>query len=288
MCASMTQRDLSLPEFENPPLVEVFLAVQFDRIEQLRTPQLGLLWQRFRDRFPQVEEKPPLDPMVEPVEPTDARQPELSLRIELLDQPPTPRLWFLDKEGRELVQVQRDRFVHNWRKVGEGDTYPRYERLRATFEKELRTFQQFLTDEGLGDFSPNLCEVGYINHIVVGGDFTHVGQLAAVVNLWCPRERDPILPQPDEVRFRARYRISSDEARARGHLLIEGYPGVREQDHTALLVLALAARGKPTSADIDGVLDFLDFGRRWVVQAFASITTLEMHRHWRRRDGGGL
>ena len=51
----------SLPDFDNPPLIEVALSVQFDPLEQLRTPQIGLLWAEFRDRFPVTQEHVPLD-----------------------------------------------------------------------------------------------------------------------------------------------------------------------------------------------------------------------------------
>ena len=51
-----------LPDFENPPLVEVALSVQFEPIEQMRTPQIGLLWTEFRHRFPVTQEHPPVDP----------------------------------------------------------------------------------------------------------------------------------------------------------------------------------------------------------------------------------
>ena len=39
-----------LPEFDNPPVIEVALSVQFETLANLRTPQIGVLWQEFRDR----------------------------------------------------------------------------------------------------------------------------------------------------------------------------------------------------------------------------------------------
>ena len=53
-----------LPSYENPPVVEVALSVQFEGPQTLRTPELGLFWQGLRDRFPKLEEHPPLDSVI--------------------------------------------------------------------------------------------------------------------------------------------------------------------------------------------------------------------------------
>ncbi|GAH85222.1 unnamed protein product, partial [marine sediment metagenome] len=38
----MAVMDKPLPDFEHPPVVEVALAVQFEELSTLRTPQIGL------------------------------------------------------------------------------------------------------------------------------------------------------------------------------------------------------------------------------------------------------
>jgi len=117
----MTSR--MLPDFENPPLVEVALSVQFEPIEQMRTPQIGFLWAEFRDRFPVTQEHPPVDPVIERFGIARTGAPEV--RLQMLESPPLPRVWFVNPTGTELIQVQNDRFIHNWRKVDDGDKYPR-------------------------------------------------------------------------------------------------------------------------------------------------------------------
>lgn len=91
------------PSYENPPVVEVALSVQFEPIKALRTPQLGLLWQEFRDRFPVIEEHPPLEPVIERFGglPRASRG---TVQFQMLDTPPVPRCWFLNNEGTELIQ----------------------------------------------------------------------------------------------------------------------------------------------------------------------------------------
>src|SRR2546422_5562505 len=138
----------NIPDFDNPPVVEVVLSIQFEPLEGLHTAHLGLLWGQFRDRFPRTEDQPPLNRVIEDLEPSVP--PEAGgIRIEFFDRFPSPRLWFLNEDGTELIQVQQDRFIHNWRTVGEGKKYPRYERIRESFSKELTTFQQYLSREKL-------------------------------------------------------------------------------------------------------------------------------------------
>jgi hypothetical protein len=96
---------------------------------------------------------------------------------------PVPRCWFLNDAGTELIQVQQDRFIHNWRKVGEKDEYPRYPHIRATFKKELTTFCELLDSEKLGEFTPNQCEVTSVNHIVSGEGWEKHGQIGEVITV---------------------------------------------------------------------------------------------------------
>ena len=79
--------------------------------------------------------------------------------------PDMNRVHFINREKTQLLQVQRDRFLHNWRKVGDGDSYPRFERMIETFESGLRKFIAMIDREGLGPIVPNQCEVSYFNQI---------------------------------------------------------------------------------------------------------------------------
>ena len=157
----MSARPDQLPEFANPPVVEVVLSLQFERVE-LTSLLFARMWERFRERFPRVEEHPPLPPSVERFDPASAH-PEL--RVQILPAQFVPRYWLLSETGNELVQVQSDRFIYNWRKVLEGDVYPRYAAMRHAFEQELARFHQFVTEEGLGDLHVVLLFVRFTERI---------------------------------------------------------------------------------------------------------------------------
>jgi uncharacterized protein (TIGR04255 family) len=183
-----------------------------------------------------------------------------------------------------LIQVQQDRFVHNWRKIGKGEEYPRYERIREMFKAELGTFYQFLADEQLGDLIPNQCEVTYVNQIVSGRGWERYGQLGEMVTLWTNHYSDTFLPEPEEVHLAVRYLIPDSVGNPMGRLLINVEPARRVADSTPMLVLQLTARGKPDDGGIDDVLKFFDVGREWIVRGFASMTSPQAHKIWGRRD----
>ena len=71
----------NLPDFAKPPLAEVALSVQFEPLEKMRTPQIGLLWNDFRQRFPDTEEHPPLDSVIERFGIPRASAPEVRMQM---------------------------------------------------------------------------------------------------------------------------------------------------------------------------------------------------------------
>ncbi len=279
----MSKMEVPRPDFSDPPVVEVALSVQFDSLNKLRVPQLGLLWREFRDRFPVTEEHTPLDAVVERFGAPRVRKG--GVKIEMPESPPTPRCWFLNEAGTELIQVQHDRFVHNWRKAGTDAEYPRYERIRRTFEEELRRFDEFIACEQIGEFTPNQCEVTYVNHIVGGKGWQDHGDLGNVITVFQRSFSDEFLEVPEDTVLRLRFLIPDEEGRPIGRLHAVLNPGYGSSDDQTLFVLNLTARGAPLGDGVDGVLRFLDLGREWVVRGFASLTTAAMHNEWGRRNG---
>ncbi len=275
----MTNSRKDLPDFDNPPLDEVALSVQFNPIAGLQAPQQGLLWSEFRDAFPRTEQHPPIDPVIE----TFGLPQKRAMRFELVSGVPSPRCWFLNKEGTELIQVQQDRFTHNWRKVGETDTYPRYEHVRDQFASELSIFHGFLGKEELGEFVPVQCAVTYINHIVACEAWGAHGELGNVFTNWVNAYSDDFLGEPEQVRFASQFVFSDDHDQPLGRLHVSVQSAFRAQDNLPIFVMEMTARGRPDGDGTDGILQFLNKGREMIVRSFASLTTPEMHKIWGRK-----
>ncbi len=275
--------DAPLPDFADPPVVEVALSVQFEPLTALRTPQLGLLWRKYRERFPKIEEHAPLDPMMERF--GVARPPKPSVHFEMMRRPPVPRCWFLTDDGTELIQIQQDRLAHNWRKTsatGQRVKYVRYEHIRARFREELDHFAKFALKEGLGVLRPNQCELTYVNHLPSGLGWMHHGELASVLTLFETRYTEEFLPELEEARVGGAYVIQAADGQPLGRLRFSIDPAYRRADNKPIMVLNLVARGRPDGEGADGVMKFLDTGHEWIVRGFAALTTKEMHKIWGR------
>lgn len=276
-------RKRDLPNFANPPVIEVAISVQFERLTALHTAHFGLLWEEFRNRFPRTEEHPPTDRAIENLGAVLA--PQISVQIETVM--PVARVWFLNEAGTELVQVQQDCFVHNWRKITvPTETYPRYERIRSTFQDELGIFLQFVEREGIGRVVPIQCEITYVNHIGVGSGWQHLGEVERVFAPWSGHYSDDFLKRPEQARIVMRHSIPGATGEPIGRLHTDLMPAMDLKTQQPMFVLTLTARGRPIGEGIEGALAMLDIGREWIVRGFASVTTRTMHDVWRRIDAG--
>jgi len=274
----MVERSVTLPEFENPPVIEVALSVQFGDIPKLKSMQIGLLWQSgFHKNFPVSEEHPALENIQE----TFGLNPPHGGNFRFHLGPPPQRFLFLNKEGTELLQVQNNRFVHNWRKQGQDIDYPRYQSVKETFLDNLRHLDNFINEMEIGSFLPTQCEVTYVNEITAGEGWENHSELDKILTL-CGSTRGEFLPQPENIEPVFHYIMIGPSGGPVGRLHLSISPRYRAADQSPVYVYQLVARGAPLGEGIDGVSNFLDLGHEWIVRGFADTTTDEMYRVWRR------
>ena len=268
-----------LPDFSDPPVIEVALSVLYKSLSSLTTAHIGSLWAKFRDEFPTTEDHPPLGFPVEA--PAQIQQEPPKPELKMLAVLPG-RTWFVSPSGTELIQVQHDRFAYNWRKQST-DVYPRYPKVRENFERHLHVFQRFESDSGLGTMSARQCEVSYVNHIIEEGGID-LGRCGDYVSLWQDSSGDRFLPQAERVGFNTSYTMSDSHGHFQGRLHVSLKPATLKANGWSILVLTLTARGEPIVEGGGGVMGFLDLGREWIVCAFAEITTPKMHTAWGRLE----
>lgn len=272
---SEMSRPKDLPEFDNPPVVETVLSVQFEKLNEMRVGHFGLFWSQIKSRFPHTEERGTLEASIEAFPPKPGRG--VGIKVESYERPPLPRVWFVSDDGNSLIQLQSDRLIRNWRKVGAGDAYPRYETVRQSFQEDFDHFLSFTRSNGLGEPSVNQCEITYVNHIVAGEGWSGLSEFEKVFRFL--RSPESLVPgAPEDVSSHTRFQISDDQGRPVGRLHVELQPGIQKTDQAPLYRFSLTARGL-----IGNGLDFFDLGRDWIVRSFTELTTTEMHRIWKRR-----
>lgn len=275
----MTVRPADLPDFTNPPVTEVALGVQFNSIERFLTPHVGLLWETLREQFPTVEEHPPVAPSFE----TFGQGPQVggNFGFHLQSFFRMPRMFFVKRNKTQLLQFQRDRFVHNWRKIGDEDPYPRFETMLSTFETGLQRFSTFLDEFSLGAMVPNQCEVTYINHVPLDSGETIFDAFTRLFGTLLSSTTVRNLGSPEDARILLCYVIRNEDQAPIGRLTVSAEPA-RTSDRTNIIQLSLTARGALTEPAISAVSKLLAIGREKIVYGFTDITSPAMHARWGR------
>lgn len=266
--------DQLLPDFKKPPLIEVALSFQFERLN-LSSAHLGFLWQLYRERFPNVEEKSELSNVIERFDVPRIRTEGVKLEFSPLH---SPRFWFVSENGNELIQVQKDRFIRNWRKTPDQPDYPRYRKLRAAFVEDWNVFAKFVSEETDSQIAVQQCEVTYVNIL----EDIDTSRLDNVFEWISGSYSDQYLQSPEEAELRLRYVLKGDDDAPWGRLHIDATPAIRVEDKQSVVRLSLTARGAPQASDLDSAMGVLDQEHDAIVRGFTSITTKQMHDHWDR------
>lgn len=255
--------------------------MQFSEIEGLDAARLGLVWNKFRQDFPRVETQPPLGKILE----TEGLPDPARIGFQIEDAPPPARMWFLTEDGTQLIQIQRDRFAFNWRKLDTDRKYPHYDQVRGDFVRQLEKFLDFLREESLEDLDPDQVELTYVNHILAEKRRDGLSPLENSLRLWAGIPSEARIPDPELVSFQTQFPLR-EEQDFLGRLYIQLQSRFLIRDNSPVYQLQLTARGAPIAEDsgVPGVLEFLDKGHIWIVRTFADITTTEMHKKWKRRQ----
>lgn len=268
-----------LPEFENPPISEVALSVEFAPLENWRSPHAGLYWGQINKTYPKTEVQAPLPSQVEKYG-EEFWQNRPGIRIELAN-PDISRFWFLSDPPTKLIQIQRDRFVINWRKVKGDEIYPRYfKEMRPRFEREWKEFKTFVVAQNIGTIAVQQCEVTYVNDILKEKEWTSFQESLNLFAPWWKGGTEGFLPSPETLALSGSFRIPGED----GRLHFAAQHARRGVDNREMIQLRLVARGKPASTTDDDMLKWMDMGHEWIVRGFADLTSKRAHEIWGRKS----
>ena len=115
-------------KFKTPPINELIISTFFNPpLANLRSEHIGLLWAAYKKEYPTINQQVPVAGML------DTIGPEVF---------PMPRYWFISEDEVNLIQVQKNAFIFNWRRRGED--YPHFfENLKPAFDKYFSVFEEF-------------------------------------------------------------------------------------------------------------------------------------------------
>jgi len=270
----MQNRPNELPDFENPPVIETVLGVQFAPIPGLTVAHFGWYWKSFLDQsWTNVVEAPPI---LEQFERFGQKQTwNFTLpQIKLVAENPI-RLQIISDTDERVIQLQNTRYLYNWRRKDSG--YPRFKTIYPEFMAKLQGFRGFLRAAGLEDILPNQWEITYINHIPKHGLWESPNDWHKVFpGLYLPPNQHELV-RLESMSGEWHYEIVPQ----RGRLHVSGQHGKKPESGEELCILQLTSRG-PIEQDEPGCgLDSgLELGHRALVQAFVDLSSDAAHRHW--------
>lgn len=261
-----------LPDFNSPPLAEVAMSVQFPVPSHYRNIYAQEVWALFADRFPEVQEQPYIPPSFEVF--GGLLQPAFQFNFSAVL--PPVRYWFVHPEKAEIIQFQPDRFIHNWRKIGDKQ-YPRYDQIAESYIKDLEKLASHYSEKSWGEIAPNQCELTYVNHLPL---IDPAGR--PVPRAFYLKSIDMSLgEQLSEVAIKAQVIMRGTKGEPVGRLSIDATV-VADKRGKPLMLLTLIARGAPAEPSISAAYDFLSDARDLIVTTFTQVTSDPAHALWER------
>lgn len=244
-------------DFENPPIVEVVCGAAFGPLNAMKAPHYGAFWKTLPKEFDRVEEVPPI---------LYPDEPHLFM---VSDVPPLPRVWFIAKGDQQLIQLQRDRFLYNWKRPDPEGEYPEFENIFPEFLRFLGQFRDFILNEGLGAVEFRQFELTYVNHIPVK---SIEGLLECVSDVIADHVRDSsrerFLPKPGGYKWMTSYQLPDEM----GQLHVTAQNARKKDDDEEILRLDLSARGVGNDTSDEGMKAWFGVAHDWIVHGFADLT----------------
>jgi uncharacterized protein (TIGR04255 family) len=252
-------------DYEKPPVVETAFRFTFPPIKGWNVFHLGLFWSRLRQRYQFAEAHLPTG-RVEFEDLDFKLGPEIRLEAIPL------RSFLFDSARNQLLQVQPNAFIKNWRAIGYDQKYFHYSDLRPMFQADWADYQEFLRDEKLP--SPNVfqCDVTYINHFIKGREWKTLDDIAPLFQRVRIDLKGALVTS-----FSFGATVNDSQVR------MEASPAIRPADGTPIFQLTINVSGKPVNSSEADVWAKLDDCHKTLVQTFADITADDLQTQvWRR------
>jgi len=255
----------ALPSYKKPPVNEVVCGMRFNPLDKLYIPHVGLLWNKFRREYPNIQHAPPI------------ASSKGELLIDQASGIPLHRIWFINESDDQLIQFQFDRFYFNWRR--RKNDYPRYDHVISNFIKVLHSITDLFKEFGLGEIKPIEYELSYINHIPKGEGWNTIDDLPKIFTdfLWKQQEKR-FLPNPENVFWKAEFPLPE----TKGYLVVDLKKAIRTEDKVPLFVLEMKARGNGKATSEKDMLEWFSIAHEWIVRGFTDLTTPEIQAIWER------
>lgn len=254
----------------NPPIIELVIGVQFTTERPVDSRKLVLFWnERLRTTYPHCAEAPALDDTFEKFgDENRGHPPMLQFRVEQL---PQLRYQVSNADTGRMVQIQATRLVANW--IKRSTDYPRFSAIHADLRATYQLWQDYATDNDVGEVVPNQWELCYVNLIPQGPLWESPRDWHRISNIFAV-ESDGFPPLELEDR-RFQWRLLMPERT--GRITLTAQP-TRNKDGTPALQLTILARGP--AGTVDEVHERLKQAHTCILELFGRLATVDAKAHW--------
>jgi uncharacterized protein (TIGR04255 family) len=251
--------------YDNPPVNEVVYSMVFEPLESFRIRHLSELWHTFGSDLFSFDEQVRLPP-------------EAKEAFEKAPRMLPIRVLFSNASGNDLVQIQCNRFLYNWRKRRPDDVYPGYTLCFDGFEKYLFEFQDFLAKEQIGTIFPMQYELTYFDHILENEGWESLNNLGDIFpNFEFQRDKHKL---PKSVRD-INWQILFDLPDNIGQLQLGIESQYRESDNRRVLTIQFTAR---SVEPYNPVREWFDVAHSEISKMFVNLISDEIQeKHWGRQ-----
>ncbi len=247
-----------------------FDAPSFDLVRRVRFVDRFLV-----DRFPRVEEAPPLPEFQEQF----AAAPITSTPIiRWTSGIPGPRFSGKTVDGKHTLQIQSNAIIAAWTPGLERDEdYVAYSRRREDFLSHWNSLREFFEKMEIPPPQPSTCFISYVNHIEPDGDQSFAEIAENTFTNW-RNTGDSWLPPVESSLIQMSFLMPDRAGRLHAHIV----RAQRRADQRDIVRFELTARSASPHAKIEKAFEWLDLGHEWIVRGFDSLTTPAAHRRWRK------
>ena len=261
---------MSTPKFEKPPVIEVAFAVTFRTPKPLQTIHLGLFWKTIQERFPNFSDHPPTQGVVETA-PSAVPGPQVQFTIGQLQ--PLRRIMLASDKENNLLQLQQDRLIFNWKRSPSDSGCPDYASAYADFDGLLNRFEQFLKTENIGDLTYIQYELQYVNLIGQESGLNVVDEASVFVDHTRDTSRKRFLPPPMGYTWSTSYPLPEDSGRL--HMMAQAVlvPPKMERH----IRYDIVARGIPSSGKDTSRSHWFTTAHDWITNGFEDATSTKLH-----------
>ena len=263
-------------DFARPPVEEVMLGVLFKPLERFFAPHLGEIWREFKKfGFVHTTAQGAVPPAIEQFS-NQIPEPQ----VQISNVPDFHRILFIHETGNQILQIQQDRFMFNWRKIEEGQEYPGFSSIFASFEDFCTRFKENLKNQGIGEITPLQYELSYINQLRHGDGWDTLGDLGKIYQMFVDSEQSDLFwDGAESVILQTFFPIA--DLRGRLHLTISNR--VRIPDQRQTLQTDFTMRGFPKNKG-DAMVAWFESARDEIREKFASMFTEDIQtRVWERK-----